>query len=465
MTVLEWIGEIGWELWTPELRAQLKASKGDDLIIRFSSVGGSIFEGGDIFNLLADHRRDNPKIKMNLEIKSTALSMGSAIAASPVWDDISVEQTSMFMLHNPWTIAIGDFDEMQSSADFLKSARDMFARIYSAKSKQSVNDTIDAMSTETWYFGQEIIDAGFANRMNESVSSADPQDKVIAFKTASVKFEGMKKRQKILNEGEKFDIERAVACLKSAPKMTVTSFKSNAKLIDRIWDKSASENRWRDHVGVDDNEDLPKAAYTKRFAWFDPEDNQNFGAYKFPHWDFTDADGEHVNIAAVRNGLARVGNSSIPADEKPKVENLLTKYLDKFKKQQETEGKSINKPVQSGKKTEDIMDKAELKKDNPAVYDDTIQDGVKIERDRVKELTAMKARDEYKDIPEVWVVIDKAIDEGQQSGEVQPLIMAVVLKIANDPARAKAAIQESPGDIQCGNEQNTVIKTERIREV
>lgn len=351
MTVLEWSGEIGWELWTPELRARLKASKGDDLTIRFSSVGGSIFEGGDIFNLLADHRRDNPSIKMNLEIKSTALSMGSAIAASPVWDDISVEQTSMFMLHNPWTIAIGDFDEMQSSADFLKSARDMFARIYSAKSKQSIDDTIDAMSTETWYFGQEIIDAGFANRMNESVSSADPQDKIIAFKTASVKFEDMKKRQKVLNEGVEFDEKRAVACLKGS---------SNTKIISKSKD------------GINN---------------------------------------------------------------------------------------SINLEVSK------VKTKKELINELPEVYAESVQDGVKIERDRVKELTAMKARDEYKDIPEVWAVIDKAIDEGQQSGEVQPLIMAVVLKIANDPARAKAAAQESPGDIQGGNEQNIVIKTERIREV
>ncbi|KKK80367.1 hypothetical protein LCGC14_2824190, partial [marine sediment metagenome] len=222
MTVLEWSGEIGWELWTPELRAQLKASKGDDLTIRFSSVGGSLFEGGDIFNLLADHRRDHPKIKMNLEIKSTALSMGSAIAASPVFDDVSVEQTSMFMLHNPWTIAIGDFDEMQGRADFLKSARDMFARVYSAKSGQSITDTIDDMSAETWFFGQEIIDAGFANRMNESVSSAEPaagivgigQDKALILAAVKIKFQQMKKRQKELNEGVEFDEERAVACLK-----------------------------------------------------------------------------------------------------------------------------------------------------------------------------------------------------------------------------------------------------------
>ena len=359
MTVLEWSGEIGWELWTPELRAQLKASKGDDLTIRFSSVGGSLFEGGDIFNLLADHRRDHPKIKMNLEIKSTALSMGSAIAASPVFDDVSVEQTSMFMLHNPWTIAIGDFDEMQGRADFLKSARDMFARVYSAKSGQSITDTIDDMSAETWFFGQEIIDAGFANRMNESVSSAEPvagivgigQDKTLVLTAVKAKFQEMKKRQKELNEGVEFDEERAVACLKGS---------SNTKIVS----KSAGAT------------------------------NKNIA---------------HKEI---------------------KVEN-----------------------------------KKELINELPVVYDECVQDGIKIERERVKALTAMKTRDEYKDIPEVLAVIDKAVDEGLESDQVSAMIVAVVLKVANDPARAKAAAQESPGAIQGADPKSPVMQTKRIREV
>ncbi len=367
MTVLEWSGEIGWELWTPELRAQLKASKGDDLTIRFSSVGGSIFEGGDIFNLLADHRRDHPSIKMNLEIKSTALSMGSAIAASPVFDDVSVEQTSMFMLHNPWTIAMGDFDEMQSSADFLKSARDMFSRIYSAKSKQSIEDTIKAMSAETWFFGQEIIDAGFADRMNESVSSADPsagivgigQDKALILAAVKIKFQQMKKRQKELNEGIEFDEERAVACLKGS---------SNTKIVSKSKDGTNNSNN--------------------------PED--------------------------------------------------LT-----------------------------VKTKAELIKELPEVYDECVQDGVekglkdgvKMERERVKKLADMKAQDNYKNIPEVVAVIDKAMIEGDSLEDATTKMNAAMVTIMNDPAKARAAAQESPGNIQGGDQNIPVMKTDRITEV
>lgn len=339
MKILEWFGEIGWELLTPELRAQLKASKGDDLIIRFSSVGGSIFEGTDIFNLLADHRRDNLSIVMNLEIKSTALSMGSAIAASPVWNQISVEATSMYMLHNPWVFAIGDFDEMQRRADFLKSARDMFARIYSARSKQSIDDTISDMSAETWFFGQEIIDAGFANRMNETVSNGgEPQDKVLVMANMKAKFAAMKKRQKESSEG--FDFERAVAA-------------------------------WRD-----------------------------------------------------------------PGEKKPVK-------------------------VGSGPDT----GKTAIMKKEPEIYQSFVDEGVMIERARITKLVELKAHPEYQNFPQVVQAIDEAIASGLSEEETTIKIMEAVLLIYNDPSKMRSSYEESPGNIQGGNEQNTVLKADRITEV
>ena len=360
MTVLEWSGEIGWDLWPSMVRAQLKASKGDDLTIRFSSLGGSIFDGSDIFNMLADHRRDNPKITMNLEIKATAASMGSAIAASPVWDEITVEPTSIYMIHNPMSIAFGDFKRMEKMTAFLKGLRDIWGKVYALKSDSSITNINEMMEVETNFFGKEIVDAGFADKMNEPAqgSNEDPQAKIIAIETMRAKFQNMKKRQEELSEGEEFDEKRAAVCL---------GFKEKVKMQKTV-----------------------------------------------------------------------------------KIDGDLNKNI---------------KPAQSGKRTEDIMDKAELKKDNPAVYNDTVQDGVKIERERVKELTTMKTKDEYKDIPAVLAVIDTAISEGLEVEQVNPLIMAAILKIQNDPAQAQAASDESPGAIQGGDQKTSVMQKKRIREV
>ena len=214
MTILEWQGEIGWELWLADLKRQLKDTKGDDITVRFSTIGGSIFEGGDIFSMLSDHRRDNPNIQMILEIKAIAASMGSAVAASPVWNEITIESISLFMIHNPSSFAFGDFQVMRDNADFLESARDIWATVYTSKTGQTVEEITEMMNAETWLFGQEIIDAGFADRMNEPVESSDPVNKVVSLAAMKTKYADMKKRQKELSKDDSFDKQRAVACLK-----------------------------------------------------------------------------------------------------------------------------------------------------------------------------------------------------------------------------------------------------------
>ena len=101
------------------------------------------------------------------------------------------------------------------------------------------------------------------------------------------------------------------------------------------------------------------------------------------------------------------------------------------------------------------LNKKELKKARPEVYDSWIDEGVQIERIRIKKLTEMKKQPEYKQLPKVLATIDKAIFDGTALDKVPALIMAVILKVANDPAKALAAAQESPGDIQGGDGEYT----------
>ncbi len=93
------------------------------------------------------------------------------------------------------------------------------------------------------------------------------------------------------------------------------------------------------------------------------------------------------------------------------------------------------------------MTKAELKKKRPDVYDSWVDEGVMIERERIKELTAIKALPEYRGIPQVAAVLDKAIANGTPIGKVNTKIVGALLKVRNDPCRAQASTDESPPDI------------------
>lgn len=347
MKIIELSGEIGWEIWAGMVRQLLNEAKGDDITMRFSSVGGNIFEGADIFNMLSDYKRDNPKSKMVLEIKAVAASMGSLIAASPVWDEIAIEPTSMTMIHNPWNIAAGDYKAMEASAKFLKSSRDLYLDVYTSKSGKTTKEIASMMDDETWFMGQEIIDNGFADRMLDSEVKA-PQNKGSMVASMKSSFSKMAERQKQVAEGTGFDSQRAAACLSHFPE---SKKESNTK----------------------------------------PENGQ---------------------VMEIKEPV-QAGNNST---EVPKVET-----------------------------------KAELEKELPKVYAEVRDDGVKAERERVAVLMALKKKDEYKNIPEVVAVIDNAINDGSTMDQVQPLMMAAMVKIMKDPARVDEI--ESPGEIQGGDMQ------------
>ncbi len=106
-----------------------------------------------------------------------------------------------------------------------------------------------------------------------------------------------------------------------------------------------------------------------------------------------------------------------------------------------------------GTRTYDIkaLAKAEFIKKHPVLYDSWVKEGREkgqaMERERIGKLIAMKKQPEFYDIPQVVAVIDKGIEDGTTPKEIQPLIMKALLKVRNDPARAKAAADESPPDI------------------
>lgn len=220
--VIDLQGEIGWEIWPEEVKAKLKAAGKEDIIVRWSTIGGSVFDGSDIMSLFIDHKRDNPAVSMKLEIKAIAASMGSAMAALSVWDEVVINRTTSFMIHNPSDFSWGDFRDMEASAKFLKDMRDVYSSLYSDRSKKSQSEIDTLMDAETWFFGDEIVNNGFADRVideNEPGGEPLPEDekenrKTLIFLEMKNKRKEMKRRIKEVGEDEHFDRSKAAACLK-----------------------------------------------------------------------------------------------------------------------------------------------------------------------------------------------------------------------------------------------------------
>jgi hypothetical protein len=77
------------------------------------------------------------------------------------------------MVHNPRVLAIGDQNDLQQAATHLESLAATLAQGYAQKTGKGEGEIRQLMDQETWLFGQEIVDEGFADAVNESDSNLD----------------------------------------------------------------------------------------------------------------------------------------------------------------------------------------------------------------------------------------------------------------------------------------------------
>lgn len=199
-------GVIGWDVLASDVREKLKEANGEDLDLEISSPGGSVFEGLTIFRLLAKYKNDHDA-KITAEIISLAASMASYIPL--VADEITVYNTSVFMIHNAWGLAIGNAEKIRKTADILDRLSGIILSEYVRKTGRSEDELKQQMDAETFLYGQEIIDAGFADKMEEDSTGEKQKDEEIELALMTIQ----DAQEKFTAEQKNDDLQKAVALL------------------------------------------------------------------------------------------------------------------------------------------------------------------------------------------------------------------------------------------------------------
>jgi len=374
-------GVIGWDYNPSDIREKLKEANGDNLEIQISSPGGSAYDGNTIYDLLISYKKKYPNSQIIITSFGISASMASIISLAG--DIHKVYENTTYIIHNTWCIEIGDKNQMRKTADILDRLDSMAAKVYKNKSGKSLKEIKSIMDEETFFYGQEIVDNGFADEIIK-INDESTKEEKLAFAKIAIS-ETIEKMKNTKDYDFYSDCFKAVALIK--PESKVNTYKSNAKLIDETWSASESETRWRDHAGVKSSDDLPNSIYTKRFSWYDENDMERFDpGYKFPIWDYKSYQGgEFVNISAVKNGLARLSQSDITQDDQDKVRVVLEKYLERYKNENE-ENDRIDSYLNKKFKTEvrDNMTPEELKQKYPELYNQIMQIGKDEEYERSK---------------------------------------------------------------------------------
>lgn len=158
-------GTIGADYWSPEdenrakefsqTLAELSPKPVD---IRIDSTGGDVYEGFAIASAIQRYEGFT-----HAYIDGLAASAASYIAMMA--DRVTMNDYAMIMVHNAWALAIGNRDELRETADRLEAIDKVIAGIISARSVLEVGDVMSAMSAETWYTGDEALEAGMCDEV------------------------------------------------------------------------------------------------------------------------------------------------------------------------------------------------------------------------------------------------------------------------------------------------------------
>jgi ATP-dependent protease ClpP protease subunit len=199
-------GVIGLDVTARDIRAQLDEA-GDEVEILVNSPGGSVTEGVAVYNAIRDYRRSGGEVIARVVGMAASIASYIPLAA----DIVAVEDNTTLMIHEPSMIALGRKADMERAATILEGVSQTLARAYASKTGKSSEEMRALMADETFLFGQQIVDAGFADIVTGAETGPESQDEAFALTRAAV--DDAEKRMSEIRE----DVTQLAAMLGEMP--------------------------------------------------------------------------------------------------------------------------------------------------------------------------------------------------------------------------------------------------------
>lgn len=338
---------------------QLAAINGD-LEVHINSPGGDVFDGLAIYNSLAQRPGNVTTV-----IDGLAASAASFIAMAGKTRVIA--PGAMMMIHDAAGLCIGNAADMRELAELLDKVSDNIASIYADHdATNSGTDWRAAMKAETWYTADEAVAAGLAHRVAErpaaaALAAAAKFDLSAYFNAPQMAaaapghgpftgshthahsadgdqgddatHEHEHSHDGDADHGHAHPTARAgagrILGIESMPLADKALAVHHTATVDKPWDGPAAVAA----MPADDavlrycHAWMTDEAAAEKPAEGDDDADDKKGSYRYPHHA---TKGGPANLAACRNGLARLAdpNSTIPEKDKAGVKAHLQAHLD-----------------------------------------------------------------------------------------------------------------------------------------
>lgn len=157
----DWFGGVAAKDFVP----QLNALDVDTIHLRINSPGGDVFDGRAMANALKQH-----KARVIAHIDGQAVSAATYVALAA--DEVEIAEGGFFMIHNAWTIQMGNAKDFRAQADLLDKVDGSISADYERKTGKSSEEILRMMDATTWLTADEAVAAGFVDRIAEGKSAA-----------------------------------------------------------------------------------------------------------------------------------------------------------------------------------------------------------------------------------------------------------------------------------------------------
>ena len=173
-----------------------------NLLVRINSMGGSVSEGLAIYGLLSDFNGH-----LITQVDGFACSAASVIFMSG--QERIMPENGLLMIHNAWTDACGDPNELRKAADDLEIITKPSVNIYVNKTGLPEEEIKNMMDKETWMDYKSAFEKGFATSIQKNDTIQQSIKDINSYIRNLVI-----KNQELTTKLEKFEIENNNAKIK-----------------------------------------------------------------------------------------------------------------------------------------------------------------------------------------------------------------------------------------------------------
>lgn len=153
---------------------ELQAVEVANINVHINSYGGEVAEGLAIYNTLKTSGKNVTTIcdGFACSAASVVFMAGSKRVMSPA---------SLLMIHNAWTFAMGNSEELRKQADDLEKITQASVEAYKLGASISEEEIRELMANETWILPEQAVEWGFATCIDDD-DEDDKEPKQSAFR-------------------------------------------------------------------------------------------------------------------------------------------------------------------------------------------------------------------------------------------------------------------------------------------